>query len=95
MTAPKVKPCPFCGIDPLLWREKDGFLIEHPNNDCVMADVRTWCEDSWNRRSGDTRLLDALKAYVAADEEIGTCDIPEEVYDAARHLIAELDGGSS
>lgn len=47
-------PCPFCGLngEAMAWRDRNGEieLIEHPNTDCILSDLR--CEDvsQWNQR---------------------------------------------
>jgi hypothetical protein len=51
----KLLPCPFCGIVPMLWDDDtDCDMIDHPNNDCVCADVQIYCSkgdySSWNNR---------------------------------------------
>lgn len=52
----KPLPCPFCGIEPMLWDDvHDSDLIEHPNTDCPCADVRIYCPKGdysyWNKRA--------------------------------------------
>ena len=50
-------PCPFCGFEgeDMVWRDKNGAidLIEHPNTDCILSDIR--CEDpeQWNQRANN------------------------------------------
>ena len=57
----ELKPCPFCGQDGeiMAWRDKDGNieLIEHPNTDCIMADVRTYDVDLWNTRQSSDEAV--------------------------------------
>jgi len=55
-TKTEILPCPFCGYpgELMTWRDKAGNveLIEHPNTDCILADLR--CEEAelWNTRKG-------------------------------------------
>jgi hypothetical protein len=53
----ELKPCPFCGLDgeTIAWRDKSGKieLVEHPNTDCILSDLRTECIDLWNRRASE------------------------------------------
>jgi hypothetical protein len=50
-------PCPFCGLngEAMAWRNHNGEieLIEHPNTDCILSDLR--CEDvsQWNQRENN------------------------------------------
>lgn len=39
----------------MAWRDKSGHieLVEHPNTDCIMAGVRTYDVDLWNKRVCD------------------------------------------
>ena len=51
----ELKPCPFCGLsgEDMEWLDKGGMLelIEHPNTDCILADLRTDNLEQWNLRA--------------------------------------------
>ena len=54
MTVAEVLSCPFCGYagKDMAWCDLEGIveLIEHPNTDCVLADLRCEDPDMWNAR---------------------------------------------
>ena len=62
---PKLKPCPFCGLDgdAMDWRGGSEELIEHPNNDCVLADLKCYDTEQWNKRVGEAELEAEVRRY--------------------------------
>lgn len=85
-----LKSCPFCGIpgENLEWRTRSGSieLVEHPNTDCVMSDVRTEDVDAWNTRHYPPEvqaLIAAAKEYTIGYRSKGD-DCEDAIYNAVK-----------
>lgn len=73
MTAPELKPCPFCGVK--LQRPREGLNYRHTESDCIFGD-RVFTLDqiaAWNTRTDtipdpmdDPRVVALVEALLEA-----------------------------
>jgi Lar family restriction alleviation protein len=58
----ELKPCPFCGMVPAVWRSKSNLISRFncpPTSSCIGSGLFVWCEagdeekaiEAWNRRA--------------------------------------------
>jgi len=71
---PELRECPFCGMagENMAWRNNRGelTLIEHPNTDCPLADMKLYDADLWNHRPTEDRLREENKSLLTERTEV-------------------------